>query len=53
MDTHIHNIIISINEFDSFLRFAFDLYFLQASKLPDSVVDMRDIIPYRKSSKFF
>ena len=47
MNAHIHNIVIGIDQFYGFLRFAFDLNFLQATKFSNSVIDVRYIIANR------
>ncbi|MNX81234.1 hypothetical protein D3C86_1129170 [compost metagenome] len=53
VNAYIHNVVIRIHQLDSFLRFSFDLNFLQAAKPSNSVVDMRHIIAYRKRIQLF
>ena len=53
MNAHIHNIIISIDQLNGFLGFAFDLNFLQSAKFPDAVIHVGHIIAYGQGSQFF
>ena len=52
VNAYIHNIVVGIDQFDGFLRFAFHLNFLQTAKFSNSVIDVRYIIAYGKGVQF-
>src|SRR5690606_15248159 len=45
VDADVQNIAVTIDQFDGLLLFALHIDFLQSAKLPDTMVDMGDIIP--------